>query len=91
METKTLGELINEGRVDRTVIPQLPITEDVTSVMAVIFSNVINLTQFVKDTIAPKLDLELIWSELLGLGKKRGVALLLRKTTFERHIQPLLP
>ncbi len=90
MEIKTLEELIKEGRVDQDAIPQLPITESVSSVIAVIFSNFLKLSQFVKETVAPKLNPELIWSNVLGIGKKGGVALLLRETTFERHIRPLL-
>ena len=90
MEIKTLEELIKEGRVDQDAIPQLPITESVSSVIAVVFSNFLKISQFVKETVAPKLDPELIWSNVLGIGKKEGVALLLRKTTFERHIRPLL-
>ncbi|MBU2219956.1 hypothetical protein KJ665_02315, partial [Patescibacteria group bacterium] len=59
METKTLEELINEGRVDHNAIPQLPMTESVSSVIAVIFSDFLKLSQFVKETVAPKLNPEL--------------------------------
>ena len=91
MEIKTLEELIDEG-ADCNPLPQLPMTENIASVTAVIFSNFLDLSRFVKEIVAPKLnpELTLTWNALLNLGKKRGVALLLRKTTFERHIRPLL-
>lgn len=90
MEIKTLQELLDEKVVNRNAMPRLPITNDATSVIAIIFPTMTNLTRFIKDFIEPKLNLDLIWSDVLGLGKK-GIALLLRKSTFEKHIKPSLP
>ena len=90
MEIKTLRELINGGIVNyNDIILRIPLPHSLADVVAIIFPNFLDLTQFMREVIAPKIDPKSIWSDVVGLGKSKGVLLLFRKNTLEKHIRPL--
>lgn len=84
METKTVGQLIDEGLIDIEDIRLFP--ESFKGAVAVIFPDFLAITTFMRNS--PQIGKN-IWSNVRKT--REGMLLLFKKDDFEKIVKPLLP